>query len=166
MNIDLHVNNVVFTLGEQLDKRKLALAKCNKAGLLDRLAIKPPSGHVVYWAKNCEISCFSGKFTVWANLDRSGGSAEMSGTSAYLYFKNLILEKVAFQVLLNETMAIGGTARFQTLCESAFGAPASDSPTCWLDSQAVVFCSLYDTRNTALFVWMTPRYMEEHGISG
>ena len=166
MNIDLHINNVAFTLGEQLDSGKLTLAKCNKAGLLDRLSIKPPSGHVVYWAKNCEISCFRGNFVVWANLDRSGGSANMSGTSAYLYFKDLILEKVAFQVLLNETMAIGSTDQFQTLCKSAFGIPASDSPAYWLDSHAAVSFNLYHTRDRALFVWMTRRYLEEHGLSG
>lgn len=164
MNIDLHINNVVFTLGEQLDSRKLTLAKCDKAGLMDRLVLKPPSGQVIYWAKNCEISCFGGEFRVWANLDRSRGADAMSGTSAYLYFKNLILESVKFQVLLNETMAIGGTAQFEKLCKKAFGAPVLGSPPHWLDSHAVVFCSLSQTRSKALFVWKTRPHMEEHGL--
>jgi hypothetical protein len=166
MNIDLHINDVAFTLGEQLDSRKLTLAKCDKAGFMDRLLLKPPSGHVIYLVKNCEISCFSGRFKVWANLDTSRGSAVMSGTSAYLYFRNFILESVKFQVLLNETMAIGGTAHFTEICESTFGAPVSDSPAYWLDSHAVVLCSLFRTRDKALFVWKTRRHMEEYGLAG
>jgi hypothetical protein len=165
MNIDLRVNSVAFTVDEELHARKLSSAKCEKPGFLDRLSLKPPNGQVVYWAKNCEISCFNGEFRLWANLDRSRGSAEMAGTSAYLYFANLILEKVAFQVLLNETMATGGIAAFQRLCKSAFGAPAPDSPACWMDSNGVVSCALYHTRDKALFTWMTRRYMQEHGLS-
>lgn len=166
MDIDLYVNGVAFSLSEPLEVKKLSSARCEKLGLLNRLAMKPPSGYVIYWAKNCEISRFGGRFPVWANLDTSRGSSEMSGTSAYLYFKDDILEMVAFQVLLSEMMAIGGTADFQTLCKDSFGTPVSDSPTSWMDSRAVVFCSLYHTHDKALFVWMTLRYMQEHGLSG
>jgi hypothetical protein len=167
MNIDLRISGVPFALGEQLDSRKLALAKCDKAGLVTRLMLKPPSGHLIHFAKNCEISCFGGEFAVWANLDRSRGPDEMSGTSAYLYFKNLILESVKFQVLLNQTMAIGGAARFEKLCKSAFGAPSSGSPVHWQDGDAVVLCSPLPTRDgAAFFLWKTRRHMEEHGLLG
>jgi hypothetical protein len=128
--------------------------------------MKPPSGYALHWAKNCEISCFGGRFLIWANLDRSRGPDEMSGTSAYLYFKKEVLEKVAFQVLLNEMMAIGGTAEFEECCKDSFGNPVSDSPVSWIDGRAAVFCSLYHTRDKALFVWMTIQYMREHGLSG
>jgi hypothetical protein len=70
LNIDLHINDVVFSVGETFDFRKLISAKCKEAGLLDRMLMKPPSGYVVYWAKNCEVSCFGGEFVVWADLDR------------------------------------------------------------------------------------------------
>jgi hypothetical protein len=166
MDIDLRINGVSFSLTELLDPKKLASARCEKLGLLSRLAMKPPSGYVLHWAKNCEISCFGDRFLVWANLDTSRGPSEMSGTSAYLYFRDDVLEKVAFQVLLNEMMAIGGTAEFQKFCKDSFGNPVSDSPVSWIDGQAAVFCSLYHTRDKALFVWMTLRYMREHGLSG
>lgn len=164
MNIDLHINGVVFTLGEQLDSRKLRLAECTKVGLLSRLLLKAPGFHVVYSSINCNICCFGGKFEVWADLDTSHGSAAMSGTSAYLYFKNLVLEIVKFQVLSNETMAIGSTVQFEKLCSSTFGPPASNSPIYWLDDHSVVLCHLSQF-DRSLFVWKTRRHLENYGLS-
>jgi hypothetical protein len=167
MNIDLRINKTAFSLGEALDSRKLGSAKLEKQGLLNRLVrqlMTPlPSGQILHWAKNCEITCFKGKFGLWANLDRSSGSANMAGTSAFLYFKHLVLEKVTFQVLLNGTMAMGGVAAFQELCKKRFGSRSSDSPASWQDSEAIVLCNLHHTRDKAIFMWMTRRYMEEHG---
>lgn len=162
-NIDLRINGIGCGLRDRLDTQKLASAQCSKVGFLSRLLMKAPSGYLVYWAKNCQIACFVDEFAVWANLDWKAGTEMISGTSAYLYFKNLMLEKVAFQVLENETMAVGATLKCQTLCRTAFGTPASGSPSLWLDADSVILCSLSYTRTRALFQWMTRQYADAYG---
>jgi len=161
VDINLRINDVGFIIGEGLDIKKLTSARCERAGLLARLTMRAPRGQTVYWAKNCEISCFGGKFTLWANLDARSADM-MVGTSAYLYFKNRILEKVAFQVLENETIAVRATEEFERLCQGALGPPTSHSPTQWLYNSRVVACNLYYTRTRALFEWMTRQYLEGH----
>lgn len=162
-NLDLRINGVGCGLGDRLDTQKLGSAQCGKVGFLGRLHMKAPSGYRVYWAKNCQIGCSGDEFAVWANLDWRAGTEMMSGTSAYLYFRNLMLEKVAFQVLENETMAVGATLKFQALCLKAFGTPASSSPSLWFDADSVILCSLNYTRTRALFQWMTRKYADAYG---
>jgi hypothetical protein len=153
MGIDLRVNDVVFTLGEGLDDGKLASANCFKGGVLVYLALAVRRGETVYCAKNCTVSCFGKEFELWANLDSRGNSASMVGTSVYLYFTNLALQKVVFQTVENETVAKRALETFQKLCEHAFGAPLPDSQMHWLDNQNVVSCVLSNTRARAVFQW-------------
>jgi hypothetical protein len=157
VDIDLHINGVGFTLGERFDTQKLNLARCKKLGFLSRFQIKAKGTETVYWAKNCDITCFASDFRFCANLDTSSGPDLMVGTSAYLYFTKPGLEKVLFQVLENEFAAIAATDDFQRLCERKFGRPTSQSPTRWLDAQHVVSCALNPTKNRALFQWLTRR---------
>jgi hypothetical protein len=87
VNLDLRINEISFAVGEGFESQKLVSANCHKCGFLARLQLRAPHGEIVYWAKNCEISCFGGEFGLWAELDRKSGADRMVGTSAYLYFK-------------------------------------------------------------------------------
>jgi hypothetical protein len=153
MEIDLRINDVGFTLGDRLDIKKLASAKCEKLGFLARLQIKAKSGEIVYWAKNCDIRCFGGEFRLFAYLDRREGADLMVGTSAYLFFSKAGLGRIAFQVLENRIAAVVAIEDFQRLCQAAFGASASISPARWQDSHHVILCGLFPTGMRALFEW-------------
>jgi len=140
---------------------------------MDRILLKPPKNNVIYWTKNPSVTCFNQEgvpsyppkgFEVWANLDRKDGADAISGTSAYLYFQKNMLESVKFQVLMNETMAMGGIAEFTRLCQKEFGPPVSSAPTVWLHNGEVIHCSS-SQRDRALFVWKTQRHMQEFGLA-
>ncbi len=125
--------------------------------------LKTSKDQTVFWAKNCRVSCFGGGlrgFSIWANLDTSRGPDWMSGTSAYLFFKEGVLESVKFQVLLNQTIAAGSVAQFVALCQDAFGAP-NGGTACWFDDDALIFCA--QNNNNSLFVWKTKRHASEYG---
>jgi hypothetical protein len=136
-------------------------------GPTDQIARAKWLSHLL--CQDCEITCYSGKFGLWANLDTSRGPDIMCGTSAYFYYTHT-LEKVTFQVLANATTALGSAAEFRQVSKKRFGRASSrpeddyGSSLCWWDDHSVLSCSLHRTTTIALLQWMTRDYAKSRNL--
>ncbi len=159
MDIDLQVNGVPFKLGDPLNHAKLVSAQCSRAGFLDRLQLKPPKNDLVYWAKNCEITCFGGGpnrsllervngFSLKADLETTHGTEAIYGTSAYIFFSGETIQSVKFQVLMNQGVATAAVAQFTGLCQREYGAANGGAGAGWTTMRS--FCVLRTTTTRCL----------------
>lgn len=122
---DLRINDVPFALKEKLNRTKLSSANCKKAGFIMRVGSRARKSEILYWSKNCEISCF-GKPVVWAKLDTKFSNF-MCGTSAFLFYSTSGLARIMFQVFGDEVMAMGDFFSFVDLCKQKIGDPRSET---------------------------------------
>lgn len=122
----LKINGLNIEIGKTVDKEKLFEHKIKRPSLISRLIIKKEPGQIIWWSKNCNISCFEDNFILYPNLDTSSGSDMMFGTSAYLFYKENVLEKVTFQMIGN---ALAANIIFEKFNESAtetYGEPRNE----------------------------------------
>jgi hypothetical protein len=122
---DFTINKVLFNMKEKLDQYKLSSANCKKAGFMARMASHAHRSEILYWSKNCVVSCF-GKPVIWANLDTKF-SKFMCGTSAFLFYDITGLTRVTFQVFGDEVMATGDFYSFVEICKQNIGEPQSET---------------------------------------
>ncbi len=125
MITDFTINGVLFSMKEKLDRYKLSSANCKKAGLMARMASRARRSEILYWSKNCRVSCF-GKPVVWAKLDNKF-SKFMCGTSAFLFYDTAGLTRLTFQVFGDEVMAMGDFYSFVDICKQNIGEPQSET---------------------------------------
>jgi len=125
MNI-LKINGLNIEIGGKTDKKKLLEHKIKRLGLISRLIIKKESGQIIWWSKNCGISCFEGNFNLYPNLDTSLGTNMMFGTSAYLFYKENVLEKVTFQLIGNAFAANMIFKKFYETSTETLGEPRNE----------------------------------------
>lgn len=146
LTLDLCINEIEFRLGDRPDPARLTSARCKKAGFLTRRAATAGPDQILFWAKNPTIDCFGGEVTLWP----SG-----CGTSAYLYYGPVGLEKVTLQIFGSTVMAHGSTLQFRQLSAAAFGEPDTESQqiAIWQRDGFVVASELSAGANRAWYVW-------------
>jgi len=123
LDIELKINDVALFLNESFDKRKLKNAKIEKVGLLSRKIIPVDKNTKLYWAKNCEINCFSDKAIIEPQLDISKGTSMMYGTSCYLFFTMKTLKRITFQIINNSGAAQYHAKKIKEIAVERFGTP-------------------------------------------
>lgn len=122
----LKINGLNIEIGKIADKEKLLEHKIKRLGLISRLIIKKEPGQIIWWSKNCGISCFEDKFKLYPNLNTSLGSNMMFGTSAYLFYKENALKKVTFQLIGNALVANMMFENFYKSATEIFGEPRNE----------------------------------------
>jgi len=157
MDLDLKVNGVSFKLGEPLDAHKLEQARCKKAGFFARKAVGLQSGEIAYRSRNCDITCFGGRFEIRPDSDSSRGLDQTSATSSHLIFKRGVLSRVQFQQFGSIAPARNAQIRFREQCEEVKGwkmHPPELAPiNTYEDAESVVSCELRPGGDNAYFIW-------------
>lgn len=156
--LDLKINQLDILLGMKLDTTKLKTHKIKKLGLSTELffGFKKEPGQTIFWAKNCDIQCFGDKFTLFPNLDASDGPDMMYGTSAYLTYKDNLLNKVTFQLIENEFAANWIVNKFYKSATEIFGQPTTnDGWTIWSNTDCDVIIEKPILSKHAYFHWIS-----------
>jgi len=164
LNPELMINYRRITIGEKIDSDIILEAKLSKLGLFGGLLLRKPRDTVVYWAKNCHISCFGPKIVLIPRLEPSYGPL-MFGTSAFLYTSNEIIYRIVFQLLDNKDIAPSEYALFVKTCSDAFGEPnkRNETSSIWEDEQSAIICELSSNEKNYFVYWllMSPERSDE-----
>jgi len=156
MEIDLVINNIPISLGENFDLNKLRSADCKKAGLMTRWQLKLPKGQTLYWVKNCRITSFDKKFNYWAVLGSGPQDIDyVCGTSAYLFYNNERLLRIIFQVIHSAIQATAANHEMKQIMTNKFGSPTKSSSlvSFWEEGNETFVCELNARGDNAYFHW-------------
>ena len=160
LNIDLMINYRKINLGEKIDRDVIQEAKLDKLGFLGGLLLRKPKGTIVYWAKNCHISCFGMQIVLIPRLKPSDGPF-MFGTSAYLYTANDMIYKIVYQLLDNKDIAPSEFNLFAKICSDNYGEPTKqhEKLCIWEDEASAIICELINDEKNHFVYWllMDPR---------
>ncbi len=118
-DIKLNINGYKPYLGMMLDKETLKEFNFKKLGFIGKLLMKHHKDEEIYWLKNPLIMCLD-KFGL---CPLEGSSAEMYGTSGYLFYFDNHLSKVFFQIIGNKKYSKSLARYFSTLVTENFGEP-------------------------------------------
>lgn len=151
----LKINNQNIELGISIDIKTLAKHKFNKSGFIFRLVHKSEPNQIIWWSKNCDISCFDNKFRLYPMLDKKYGHQSMFGTSGYLFFKNNYLEKVTFQLIGNELASNLMIENFSKSAIELYGQPENrDSVMIWYNKEQSIIAEKKLNSANAYFHWI------------
>lgn len=154
MNI-LKINDKNIELGMSIDKKTLVKHKFRRPGFIFRLMHKSEPNQIIWWSKNCDISCFDEKFKLFPMLDKKYGRKSMFGTSGYLFFRNNYLEKVTFQLIGNELASNLMIEKFSKSAIELFGQPENrDSFMIWYNAEQIIIAEKKSNSANAYFHWI------------
>ena len=127
MKFNLRVNDYSVVLDQELNEAELRKHNFKKAGLLDRLLIKPSKNEIVWWSKNCGLKYLNDDFqnSIYPILDIKAGAEIMYGTSAYLWHKENKLIKFTFQIIQNKMAAEISLKKLEEKLIEFLGKPTS-----------------------------------------
>jgi len=122
-DIQLEINQCLLKLGMTTSTcdKYLSDKKTSKTSFITRMLIHCHKSERAYFNKNCEITCFNGKFVVIPNLDINTGADEMYATSGFVYFKDNRINKLVFQILDSRKYAPYFFTKFESICENIYG---------------------------------------------
>jgi len=160
LNPDLTINYRKMNLGGKIDIDVIQEAKLHKLGFWGGLLLRKPKGAIVYWAKNCDISCFGMQIVLIPRLKPSDGPF-MFGTSAYLYTANDIIYKIVYQLLDNKDIAPSEFDLFVKTCSDNYGKPTKqhEKLCIWEDEVSTIIFELSNNAKNYFVYWllMDPR---------
>jgi len=119
-DVKLNINGYKPCLGMMLDKETLKEYSFKKLGFIGKLLMNYNKKEKIYWVKNPLIICLD-KFGL---SPLEGSSAEIYGTSGYLFYSNNHLSKVFFQIIGNEKYSKSLARYFATIVTENFGDPS------------------------------------------
>jgi len=162
-DLDLQINDYQVKLGNDINIDIIKGVGLKKVGFFYKMFIKINEGENVYWAKNCDISCFGHEFILFpmtnlrtedfrimSKLDR------ICGTTAFLFYKNNILNRLILQCIHSEYWAEKKLDEFREKCEKHFGSPEMkliDLFAFWEDNDSQIISELSKSGKHSYIHW-------------
>lgn len=127
MNLNLRINDCPIFLSKEVNEAELKNYNLKKAGIINRLMIKPNKDEIVWWSKNCTLKYLNDDFenSIEPILNIKAGTDMMFGTSAYLWFKEHKLIRLTFQIIKNRMVAEIALKKLEEKLIEVIGKPNS-----------------------------------------
>jgi len=154
LNLDLTINSCQINLGKNIDSDVIQKASLNKLGFIIKLFLIKPKDTIIYWAKNCEITCFGLK--TWIMPSLGSNDTFMFGTAAYLYTANDIIYKIVYQLLGNKYYAFSEFEIFSKTCSAIHGEPIKqhEKLRIWEDERSGIICEIGNNEENHFVYWL------------
>lgn len=155
LNLDLTINYCNINLGKKINHDIIQEAELSKLGFFSGILLRKPKGTIVYWAKNCHISCFGIQVVLIPRLKPSDGPF-MFGTSAFLYTAKNVIYKIVYQLLDNKDIAPSEFNLFAETCSNIFGKPKKqhEKLCIWEDEISAIICELSNNEKNHFVYWL------------
>jgi hypothetical protein len=154
MDMTFKINEVPVVMGREIDTAILLEADFNRAGTLNRIRLRIPSGHEMYSLENCRLDCFEDDFSIYPCTDGYLDRHRQWGTRAELHLRGGIVQKLVFQVIEGRYAAANFVDRFRDRCGEVLGDPVQTGTfiTRWRNGSSHVTAILRPDRVNADFL--------------
>jgi hypothetical protein len=169
IDLDLQINSYPVRLGISINNDLIKGIGLKKVGFFRRWQLKVAKGQILYWTANPTISCFELQYAIFPKISKDFSfkmfrelrrAGMVFGTSAFIWLKNHIVEKMTFQCIHNKYVAKQKLDEFREVCEKRYG-PAEkqldDLLAIWEDSNSKVISELSMSGNHSYTHWIMKR---------
>ena len=154
MTLNIKINKVPMTLGQELSSEVLESADFKRTGLLKRLINQQPMDQTVFSGDDCELEGLDSDLHIYPCTHGYLNQDRQWRTKATLYLKNDRLLRILFQVVDGQTAALNFVQRFETAAGKAIGQPYAQDQhsTRWRAHDTHLETLLYPDRFNADFI--------------
>lgn len=153
MDIKLSINELNLQPGAKIDTQDLKECEFRPAGLVRRLVQRLPRGQQLFETKNCTLTCFDDRLSLFPCTHSYLNQDRQWETHASVLLVDGHLKKIEFRVLDGVYAAPNFLDKFKTICNEHFGDPQQQDKNqfLWTNDKLIFSGSLHADHVTADF---------------